>query len=83
MAQWGMTREELDGRLQQIADANPGNWSDNSAYRVWVYVLAGMTFDADGKLGPESLPFIKQYEPKFEFKSKFSMLSPTPAVTPD
>lgn len=71
MYHWDVTRDELDGRLQQIADANPGDWSDR-AHRVWVYVLAGMTFDADGKLEPESLPFLKQYEPKFEFKSRFT-----------
>jgi hypothetical protein len=73
MYHWKMTREELDGRLQQIADANPGDWSDKSAHRVWVYVMAGITFDANGKLGPESLPFLKLYEPKFEFKKRFDL----------
>lgn len=74
MHHWEMTRDELDGRLQQIADANPGDWFDKSAHRVWAYVLAGMTFDSNGRLELEKHPMFKprfDYSPKFEFKTRF------------
>lgn len=73
MHHWEMTEEEVNGRLQQIADANPGDWADKSAHRVWVYVLAGFTFDDSGKLELENAPLF--FKPKFEYVPKLSFNS--------
>lgn len=75
MHHWKMTEEEVNGRLKQIADANPGDWADKSAHRVWVYVLAGFTFDGNGKLELENIPLFSkpkfEYVPKLSFNSRF------------
>lgn len=68
MNHWKMTKEEVSDRLQQIADANHGDWSDKSAHRVWVYTCAGFTFDADGKLEIEHTPLF--FKPKFDYGPK-------------
>ena len=70
MHHWKMTEEEVNGRLKQIADANPGDWADKSAHRVWVYVLAGFTFDDNGKLELENSPLF--FKPKFEYAPKLN-----------
>jgi len=57
--EWSLSETEIDARLQQIRDANPGEWKHIAMAQLWNFVLAGLTFDDEGKLEPKSLSFFR------------------------
>jgi hypothetical protein len=54
--QWEISREEVDGRIEQIRAAN--NWPGAYPWLIWKHVRSGVTFDEEGKVDYGSwLPF--------------------------